>query len=101
MRGNCRRRLVQSKNLKGRLCLRLDFGRDDRMMRADPPSSLSFRRPRLDERVHALTAEIEQNIANRTKFDASTPPHRELTEALHRGACDSPTQKEPRNLLIR
>jgi hypothetical protein len=71
------------------------------MTRADPPSSLSFRRPRLDERVQTLIADIEKNIAGGTKFDASIPPHRELTEALYRVTYASPTHKDPGILLIR
>ncbi len=73
-------------------------------MRTSPPSSLKYRRSKLDERVRALTVEMERhiaNIANRTAFDASTPPHRELTEALHRVAYASAMQKEPGTLLIR
>ena len=70
-------------------------------MRTGLPSSLNYRRPELDERVRALTVEMERNIENRTAFDASTPPHRELTQALHRVAYASATQKEPGTLLIR
>jgi hypothetical protein len=38
----------------------------------------------LEVRVQMLTATMEAGIADKRPVDLSTPPHRELTEALHR-----------------
>src|SRR5262245_29566489 len=70
-------------------------------MQMSRPHSLIYRRPALHERVSRLVSEMERHISAKTYFDAATPPHRELTEALHRLAYASATQKETEHLLIR
>ena len=65
------------------------------------PSSLKFSSPAFDVRLTALVHEMEQSIRHSQPFDASVPPHRELTEALHRVAHGSPAQPEPGELRVR
>lgn len=71
------------------------------MKQSHRPSSLRFDTPDFDVRLTALVHEMEQSIRHSQPFDASVPPHRELTEALHRVAHGSPAQPEPGKLLIR
>lgn len=71
------------------------------MKRAALPTSLEFSSPGFNSRVAALVRAMERNIHDRQPFDASVPPHSELTEALHRVAHGSQAQPEPGELLVR
>lgn len=71
------------------------------MKQSGRPSSLKFGSPAFDLRLAALIREMERSIRHRQPFDASVPPHLELTEALHCVAHGSPAQPEPGELLVR
>lgn len=51
--------------------------------RGSKPTSLETERVSFPERLKRLLDEIDAHLENKTRFNASIPPHRELTEALH------------------
>lgn len=71
------------------------------MKQNDRPSSLKFRPPGFAGRVATLVRELEWHIQAGQPFDASVPPHSELTEALWRVAHASPEQLQTGELLVR